>query len=132
MAKTATPVARERAAQSAEEALEKMERIKKGEGDFKAAAAQPNEHGAPATSDAASPLSSRASPTTAKALPAPVASSWSSSSSDILLGRPPYHRLIVSQRDRFRARNAQLEQELRRQFDVVTQLSSDIKRLLRC
>ena len=84
MAKTATPVARERAAQSAEEALQKMERIKKGEGDFKAAAAQPNGHGAPATSDAAGPLSARASPTTAKALPAPVASSSSSSSSDVL------------------------------------------------
>lgn len=120
-----TPLARQaakgKAAQSAEEALEEMGRIEKGEVDFKATAAQANGHGgASSAAAAAAPSStseaSRSSPTLSKAAPS------SSSSSDVL-------PIIVSQRDRFRARNAELEEELRRQFDVVTQLRSDIKGL---
>lgn len=49
-------------------------------------------------------------------------SSLSSSSSSIL-------PIITSQRDRFRARNAELEEELRKQFETITELRGEVKTL---
>ncbi|KAF9222738.1 hypothetical protein BS17DRAFT_179273 [Gyrodon lividus] len=37
--------------------------------------------------------------------------------------------IVTSQRDRFRARNAELEEELRRQFNTISELRSEIKSL---
>ncbi|PWN49756.1 hypothetical protein IE53DRAFT_317069 [Violaceomyces palustris] len=37
--------------------------------------------------------------------------------------------IITSQRDRFRARNAELEDELRKQFETITELRNEVKRL---
>jgi len=37
--------------------------------------------------------------------------------------------IVTSQRDRFRTRNAELEEELRKQFDVVSELRTEIKGL---
>ncbi|PWN25486.1 hypothetical protein BDZ90DRAFT_228251 [Jaminaea rosea] len=103
--------------QSAEEMLEEMGRIEKGELDFKAGkAAQPQANGSTAATTSAS-SSAPARNVVSTSTPA------SSSSSESVLP------IIVSQRDRFRARNAELEEELRKQFDVVTQLRSDVKGL---
>lgn len=46
----------------------------------------------------------------------------SSSSSSLL-------PIIISQRDRFRTRNAELEEELRKQFQVITSLRTEVKSL---
>jgi hypothetical protein len=37
--------------------------------------------------------------------------------------------IVTSQRDRFRQRNAELEEELRKQFEIVTDLRTEIKSL---
>lgn len=57
--------------------------------------------------------------------PTPAASSSTnagSSDSSIL-------PIITGQRDRFRARNAELEEELRRQFETITELRNEVKTL---
>lgn len=102
--------------QSAEEALEEMGRIENGELDVAASAASTvGDHPKSGSATASSSSQTNASNTAAPA-------SSSSSDSSVL-------PIIISQRDRFRSRNAELEEELRKQFEVVTQLRNDVKSL---
>jgi homeobox protein cut-like len=98
---------------SAEEALAEMDKIAEGtkEGIAATASASPKPQAAPIPFDAAK------EPNAAKA----TANSASSAASIL--------PIITSQRDRFRARNAELEEELRKQFDTISELRGEVKTL---
>ena len=62
------------------------------------------------------------SPAKAKLPTAPAAAGASQTDNSIL-------PIVTSQRDRFRARNAELEEELRKQFDTISDLRREVKAL---
>ncbi|CAO1636034.1 unnamed protein product [Parajaminaea phylloscopi] len=111
--------------QSAEEALEEMSRIEKGELGL-ATSADRLAAGPAGSPDPNGEVTSRAKPGVASsslATPTPVSTPAQASGDSSVLP------IIISQRDRFRSRNAELEEELRKQFEAVTQLRNDVKSL---
>lgn len=116
----------QRQQQSAEEALEEIERIGNGQIDFTTPSIGADHDGTPAQeasrsgdSKSSSYLSGSVSNTDTSSL---TSAFQATSDSSVL-------PIIISQRDRFRSRNAELEEELRKQFETVTQLRNNVKDL---
>ncbi|KAK0532796.1 hypothetical protein OC835_003209 [Tilletia horrida] len=86
-------------------------------------AVPPTPHSAKATQPPSSSSSSSSSqPPPSSSQPPPSASGSTSAESSLL-------PIITSQRDRFRARNAELEEELRTQFNTISELRAEVKQL---
>lgn len=104
--------AKSKALMSAEETLAEMDRL-----------------GAEAVLPSSSPSGSKEDKIKKDPIPfvetknAPASAAQSSSSDSSILP------IITGQRDRFRARNAELEEELRRQFETITELRNEVKTL---
>ncbi|CAO1632712.1 unnamed protein product [Sympodiomycopsis kandeliae] len=102
---------------SAEEALDELDRLGKGERITK----KENSNATEGTSPALEASNGSSTPATA-ATPFSAQSANPKNDSSVL-------PIIISQRDRFRSRNAELEEELRKQFDLITSLRTEIKTL---
>ncbi|KAN0064650.1 hypothetical protein ACQY0O_002280 [Thecaphora frezii] len=102
------------AVMSAEEALAEMERI----------ASTPASTSLQTNGQAGAVPSSSAASTSPQPPASPMARSATAASHDTSI-----LPIITSQRDRFRARNAELEEELRRQFATISELRNEIKTL---
>lgn len=110
------------AGMSAEEALAEIDKIGR-----EAGGKDSKDEGTLSEKDEALKGSAAASTLAAKSAPVAAGSGTSTpsggqASSSIL-------PIITSQRDRFRARNAELEEELRKQFATITELRSEVKTL---
>lgn len=112
------------AAMSAEDALKEMELL-----EAQATQAGQNvktrgtrsDNPAPSQKDAVNGINAtRSAPATSS--PRPSTSSAAAADSSIL-------PIVTSQRDRFRSRNAELEEELRKQFETISELRNEIKTL---
>ena len=114
------PGQRSTAGMSAEEALAEMDKIGQ-----EAAEGSSSKDGGSSPKQAPIPFDSSAKKGVASATLATAPSNstnGASSASSIL-------PIITSQRDRFRARNAELEEELRKQFETISELRSEVKTL---
>ncbi|CBQ72464.1 related to Cutl1 or CASP protein [Sporisorium reilianum SRZ2] len=112
------------AAMSAEDALKEMESLE-AEASQASQSAKARSGTAPASNDGVNGASS--------ATPArSVAASARASTSSVPApsgGESSILPIVTSQRDRFRTRNAELEEELRRQFETISELRTEIKTL---
>ncbi|PWN22515.1 hypothetical protein BCV69DRAFT_281500 [Microstroma glucosiphilum] len=121
------------AAMSAEEALDEMGRIEAASltlsrkpGQASAADAATKTTGVPASSSSTKASASATSP-----IPVSPTPNSNASNTSIQQQQPDVSLLpiILSQRDRFRSRNAELEEELRRHFESITSLRNEVKSL---
>lgn len=103
---------------SAEEALAEMDQIAKGSN---------KENGKQSSDVAATKQSSTPSDSTTKG--SMNGSRGVAPSNDAASSSTSILPIITSQRDRFRARNAELEEELRKQFDTISELRTEVKTL---
>lgn len=65
----------------------------------------------------------------ARSVPTPASPRPSTSSRAAATGESSILPIVTSQRDRFRSRNAELEEELRKQFETISELRTEIKTL---
>lgn len=109
---------------SAEEALAEMDKIGKEAGTYPIAG---DRSGSGAVAPSAKSVEAEAGATSLA--PAPFEGAAKTSASSSFSSSSSILPIITSQRDRFRARNAELEEELRKQFASITELRNEVKTL---